>query len=112
LRVRSGAALTVVLASAGYPASSDKGREISGLEEDDDRGDVIVFHAGTARRDDGAIVTAGGRVLGVTGLGDSLAAARDHAYAALTGIRFEGMFHRSDIGARSLGAAASPGRSS
>ena len=111
LRVRSGAALTVVAASAGYPASSDKGREISGLEGDDDRGDVIVFHAGTARRDDGAIVTAGGRVLGVTGLGDTLASARERAYAALADIRFEGMFHRSDIGARSLGAA-SPGRSS
>ncbi len=103
-------AMTVVAASAGYPESSDRGRVISGVEEPDDRGDVIVFHAGTTRRDDGSVVTAGGRVLAVTGLGDTLADARRVAYDALGGIGFEGMHHRADIGARTLGnVGAAPG---
>ena len=99
--VATGAALTVVAASRGYPASAEKGVRIEGLEADDDRGDAIVFHAGTARRGED-IVTAGGRVLAVTGCGATLATARAAAYRALATIRFDGMFHRGDIGARAL----------
>ncbi len=106
---RPGAALTVVAASAGYPASSDPGRVIEGLEEEDDRGESIVFHAGTAVGPDGRIVSAGGRVLAVTGLGSTLAEARDTAYQTLGSIRFEGMFHRTDIGARGLAALCATG---
>jgi phosphoribosylamine--glycine ligase len=89
-------AVTVVLASRGYPASSSKGDEIRGLEAVP--GDVEVTHAGTAERD-GAIVTNGGRVLNVTALGDGRAAARDAAYAAADVIAFDGMQLRRDIAA-------------
>jgi phosphoribosylamine--glycine ligase len=105
-RTRPGAALTVVAASAGYPRRSDPGRTITGLEEEDQRDDAIVFHAGTARREDGRIVTAGGRVLAVTGLGPTLAAAREAAHRTLATIRFEGMFHRTDIGEKGLAETA------
>jgi phosphoribosylamine--glycine ligase len=90
-------AVTVVLASAGYPASSSSGDPIAGLERVPE--DVEVTHAGTALRD-GEIVTAGGRVLNVTGLGDSLSSARESAYAAAQMISFEGMQMRDDIAAR------------
>jgi phosphoribosylamine---glycine ligase len=95
------AAVTVVLASAGYPASSSSGDVISGLDAVPD--DVEVTHAGTARREDGAIVTAGGRVLNVTGLGSDVAAARDAAYAAADLITFEGRQLRRDIALRAVG---------
>jgi phosphoribosylamine--glycine ligase len=95
------AAVTVVLASAGYPASSSSGDVIAGL--DDVPAGVEVTHAGTARRDDGAIVTAGGRVLNVTGLGPDIAAARDAAYAAADLITFEGRQLRRDIALRAVG---------
>jgi phosphoribosylamine--glycine ligase len=88
-------AVTVVLASAGYPESSSSGQVISGL--DDIPGDVFVTHAGTARSGDGAIVTAGGRVLSVTALGPDAAAARQAAYAAAEMIDFEGKQLRRDI---------------
>ncbi|MGQ0719970.1 MAG: phosphoribosylamine--glycine ligase [Candidatus Eiseniibacteriota bacterium] len=111
LRARSGAALTVVAASGGYPGTFAKGMRIEGLDEADDRGDAVVFHAGTEQGADGRLVTSGGRVLAVTGFGGTLAAARDAAYGALAGIRFEGMFWRTDIGARgSAFAAPAPGR--
>ena len=111
--IRAGAALTVVAASAGYPATSDPGREIEGLAEEDDQGDSVVFHAGTKAGEDGRILTSGGRVLAVTGLGSTLAAAREVAYRRLATIRFEGMFHRNDIGDRALKAAvASKGEES
>ncbi len=90
-------AVTVVLASRGYPESSSSGDEITGL----DGLDADVFHAGTADRD-GRIVTAGGRVLNVTGLGPSAAAARDRAYAAAERIRFDGKQMRTDIAARAV----------
>jgi phosphoribosylamine--glycine ligase len=90
-------AVTVVLASRGYPESSSSGDEITGL----DGLDADVFHAGTAERD-GRIVTAGGRVLNVTGLGPSAAAARDRAYAAAERIRFDGKQMRTDIAARAV----------
>jgi phosphoribosylamine--glycine ligase len=92
-------AVTVVLASAGYPDSSSKGDVISGLAEA--AAIAEVTHAGTAERD-GEIVTAGGRVLNVTGLGPTPAAARDRAYDAASRISFEGMQIRSDIAARAV----------
>ncbi len=92
-------AVTVVLASAGYPESSSKGDVIHGLAEA--AAIAEVTHAGTAERD-GEIVTAGGRVLNVTGLGASPAEARDRAYDAAGRIAFEGMQVRHDIAARAV----------
>lgn len=92
-------AVCVILASAGYPASSDKGRAITGVDEAGSRGGVMVFHAGTAMRG-GQLVSNGGRVLGVTALGDDLTSARQRAYAAADHIRFEGKQFRTDIGMR------------
>ncbi|MDX6635353.1 MAG: phosphoribosylamine---glycine ligase [Solirubrobacterales bacterium] len=92
-------AVTVVLASAGYPESSSKGDVIAGLAEA--AAIAEVTHAGTAERD-GEIVTAGGRVLNVTGLGASPAEARDRAYDAAGRISFEGMQVRTDIAARAV----------
>jgi phosphoribosylamine--glycine ligase len=92
-------AVTVVLASAGYPESSSKGDVISGLEEAAQVAEIV--HAGTARRD-GEIVTAGGRVLNVTGLGAAPQDARDRAYDAARRISFDGMQMRSDIAARAV----------
>jgi phosphoribosylamine---glycine ligase len=89
-------AVTVVLASRGYPASSSSGDVISGLGRVPEG--VEVTHAGTAERD-GAVVTAGGRVLNVTGLGDDTRAARDRAYAAADVIAFDGRQLRRDIAA-------------
>ena len=92
-------AVTVVLASAGYPESSSKGDVIHGLAEAAEVAEVT--HAGTAERD-GKIVTAGGRVLNVTGLGASPGEARDRAYDAARRIAFEGMQIRTDIAARAV----------
>jgi phosphoribosylamine---glycine ligase len=94
-------AVTVVLASAGYPESSSKGDVIHGLAEAAELAEVT--HAGTAERD-GEIVTAGGRVLNVTALGRTAARARDRAYDAARRISFEGMQIRSDIAARAVEA--------
>jgi phosphoribosylamine---glycine ligase len=94
-------AVTVVLASAGYPASSSKGDAISGLEEAAAVEGVEVTHAGTARSD-GEIVTAGGRVLNVTGIGPTPADARGRAYDAAERIEFEGKQMRTDIAARAV----------
>jgi phosphoribosylamine---glycine ligase len=91
-------AVTVVLASRGYPESSSSGDLIEGLDEVED---AEVFHAGTAERD-GEIVTAGGRVLGVTGLGATPGEARDRAYSAAERIEFDGKQLRSDIAARAV----------
>jgi phosphoribosylamine--glycine ligase len=93
-------AVTLVLASAGYPAAASKGDVISGLDAVDEA--VEVTHAGTARRDDGALVTAGGRVLNVTGLGATPRAARDAAYAAADQIEFAGRQLRADIALRAV----------
>jgi phosphoribosylamine--glycine ligase len=89
-------AVTVVLASRGYPESSSSGDPIAGLDRVPDH--VLVTHAGTATGPDGQIVTAGGRVLSVTALGPDLAAARADAYAAADMITFEGRQLRRDIG--------------
>jgi phosphoribosylamine--glycine ligase len=93
-------AVTVVLASRGYPASSSKGDEIRGLRALDTL-DVEVLHAGTAERD-GVVVTDGGRVINVTGLGDSPAEARERAYAVAERIDFDGKQMRTDIAARAV----------
>jgi phosphoribosylamine---glycine ligase len=93
-------AVTVVLASAGYPASASSGDPIGGL--DDVSRDVEVTHAGTARDAQGGLVTAGGRVLNVTALGATPAAARDGAYAAADLITFEGRQLRRDIALRAV----------
>ncbi|HEY8625192.1 MAG TPA: phosphoribosylamine--glycine ligase [Solirubrobacteraceae bacterium] len=93
-------AVTVVLASAGYPASSSHGDVIRGL--DAVPSSASVTHAGTARNDDGEIVTAGGRVLGVTALGEDAAAARAGAYAAADMIEFDGRQLRLDIALRAV----------
>jgi phosphoribosylamine--glycine ligase len=86
-----------MLASGGYPGPHEKGKVITGLGDVD--AGVVVFHAGTARRGDGAIVTNGGRVLGVTALGATLEDARAKAYENVRRISFEGMHYRTDIGA-------------
>ena len=93
------AAVCVILASQGYPEKPVTGRVIEGLASLADAADVVVFHAGTRREDDGRIVTSGGRVLGVTALGDTLAEARQRAYEAAGRIHFEGMQFRPDIAA-------------
>jgi phosphoribosylamine--glycine ligase len=92
-------AVTVVLASAGYPASSSKGDVISGLETLADLEQVELTHCGTARQL-GKVVTAGGRVLNVTGLGDSIEDARARAYEGVERISFDGAQYRADIAAR------------
>ncbi len=93
-------AVTVVLASAGYPESFSSGDVISGLDRV--RPDVFVTHAGTGRSRDGDVVTAGGRVLSVTALGAEAAAARAAAYAAADMIRFDGRQMRRDIALRAV----------
>jgi phosphoribosylamine--glycine ligase len=95
-------ALGVVMAAGGYPASARKGDVISGLPAATE--DMKIFHAATTLRDDGTLVTSGGRVLTVTALGEPLRAAQQRAYAALEPIRFEGMQLRRDIGHRALKA--------
>jgi phosphoribosylamine---glycine ligase len=97
LKWKSGASVCVVLASGGYPGKFASGKEIHGLEEAAKIPNVKVLHAGT-KRDGGKILTSGGRVLGVTALGDSLEAALQKAYQAAGKIRFDGMHYRRDIG--------------
>ncbi len=95
-------ACCVVMCSAGYPDKYEKGKPITGIEEAEALGDVKVFHAGTCIDHNGKLVTNGGRVLGVTALGNDLASARDLANAACERIHFEGAFWRHDIGDRVL----------
>ena len=106
LRIRAEAAATVVAASEGYPGAYPKGRPISGVDAAGALGDVVVFHAGTALRGD-TLVTAGGRVLTVTGLGTDLREALSRAYAGLDRITFDGMHARRDIGWRALDRSSS-----
>jgi phosphoribosylamine--glycine ligase len=100
LAVSAAAAVTVVLASKGYPESSEIGVEIRGLEEVEAEG-AIVLQAGTARRDE-ALLSAGGRVLNVTALGTTIAEARDRAYRGIGHIDFPGMQCRGDIALRAV----------
>lgn len=95
VKVRSGACAAVVMAAPGYPSSYPKGMAISGL--DDVPNDVLVFHAGTTQRN-GRIVSSGGRVLAVSGLGADLATAVNNAYTGVSRIHFEGAHYRTDIG--------------
>lgn len=94
------AAVTVVMASKGYPGSYEKGTPITGIDAADTMDDVIVFHAGTAFGEGGALVANGGRVLDVTALGATTAEAADRAYAAVDAIDWPGGFCRRDIGRR------------
>jgi len=98
------AAVCVALASGGYPGRYTTGVDITGLLEAEAVPGVHVFHAGTGRHE-GRLVTAGGRVLGVTAVGDDLAIAVDRAYAGVKRIHFEGMHYRTDIARRALGEA-------
>jgi phosphoribosylamine--glycine ligase len=93
----------VVLASRGYPESSESGRSINGIEEAERLPGVSVYHAGTARRD-GRLVTAGGRVLTVAARGASFTEAIARAYAGVLMISFDGMQYRRDIGRKALKA--------
>jgi phosphoribosylamine---glycine ligase len=95
-------AVTVVMASGGYPDKYETGKPISGLEAAASDG-VQIFHAG-ARRENGAVVTSGGRVLAVTALGETVAAARTRAYDAVSKIHFEGAHYRRDIALRAVEA--------
>jgi len=90
-------AVTVVLASGGYPGAYKTGIPIAGLDECAALPDVQVFHAGTRRGKDGTVVTAGGRVLAITALGTSATEARQHAYEAVSRVSFEGCHYRRDI---------------
>ncbi len=95
-------AVSVVLASGGYPNEYEKGRVITGIEEASALPGVTVYHAGTKVTDDGSLVNAGGRVLNVTALGDSFSSARDRAYEAVAKIEWDDMFFRTDIGAKAM----------
>jgi phosphoribosylamine---glycine ligase len=94
-------AISVVAASRGYPGNYPKGLPITGIEAADAMPDVKVFHAGTAM-EDGKLVTAGGRVLAVTAMGNDIRDAHAKAYAALEKIHFEGMHYRKDIGQQAI----------
>ncbi|MCD4721050.1 MAG: phosphoribosylamine--glycine ligase, partial [Desulfobacula sp.] len=95
------AAMCVVISSGGYPGSYETGEEIFGLDEANKVEDTVVFHAGTALKD-GKVVSSGGRVLGVTSLGNSVKQAIDRAYEACAKISFNQHFYRKDIGAKAL----------
>ncbi len=95
------AAVCVVMSSRGYPGSYEKGKEISGLEEVGQMKDVVVFHAGTAQKE-GKFFTNGGRVLGVTGLGEGIKESIERTYQAVELIRWEGAYCRRDIGEKAL----------
>jgi phosphoribosylamine--glycine ligase len=104
MRWTPGASACVVASSAGYPGSYKTGLAIAGLSAAAQVPGVVVFHAGTAQVG-GQIVTAGGRVLGVTAAGDTLKDALAKAYRALAEIEFEGIYYRNDIGHRALAHA-------
>ena len=91
----------VVMSSGGYPGEYEKGKEISGLKDAEKIKDTVVFHAGT-KKEDGKIVTSGGRVLGVTSLGNGIEKAIEQVYNAVDKINFERCFFRRDIGAKAF----------
>jgi phosphoribosylamine--glycine ligase len=102
LRASSRTAACVVLASDGYPIAYDTGFEITGIEEAEALPEVSVLHAGTRLREDGVLVTDGGRVLGVTALGDDLPEALERAYDGVDAVHFDGKTFRTDIGEKGL----------
>jgi phosphoribosylamine--glycine ligase len=103
-------AVCVVMCSAGYPGSYERGFPIHGLNDAGQMADVKVFHAGT-RLDGDRVLTDGGRVLGVTALGDTLATAQQRAYEAVAKISFHGAFCRDDIAAKALRSLEAGGAS-
>ncbi|MHC4842712.1 MAG: phosphoribosylamine--glycine ligase [Planctomycetota bacterium] len=94
-------AVCVVMASGGYPGSYEKGKVITGLDDAEADEDVVVFHAGT-KENDGEVVTSGGRVLGVTAVGQTIEKAQKKAYQAVGKIHFEGAYYRHDIADKAL----------
>lgn len=94
-------AVCVVMASGGYPGDYEKGKVITGLKEAEQLKDVVVYQAGTAK-ENGNIVTAGGRVLGVTALGETIADAKTRAYEAVDKIKFDGAYCRRDIADKAI----------
>ena len=96
-----GSAVCVALASGGYPGKYEKEKEITGLERLKGKEDIVVFHAGT-KKENGRLLTTGGRVLGVTGIGSTLKEAIETTYSAVKEISFEGMHYRKDIGKKEL----------
>ena len=101
IKCYNGAAVCVVIASGGYPGNYESGKPITGLDEANSLDGVTVFHAGTKFQND-QIATSGGRVLGVTGIGETFQEAIDRAYAGVDKIHFDGMHYRKDIGQRAL----------
>jgi phosphoribosylamine---glycine ligase len=95
-------AVCVVMAAGGYPGPYERGRPIAGLKQAAKSDNVCVFHAGTRRHEDGRTVTDGGRVLGVTGLGNTIENAARRAYEAVEQIHFDGAHFRRDIAARAM----------
>jgi phosphoribosylamine--glycine ligase len=102
---REAAAVSVVLASGGYPGEYETGHVITGVDDASAVPGVTVYHAGTQLKDDGTLVTSGGRVLAVTAVAPTIAEARERAYEAAAKISFDGMFYRKDIATRALGAS-------
>jgi phosphoribosylamine--glycine ligase len=105
LKWKDRSSVCVVMASGGYPGSYEKGKAIAGLDEAGEVPETVVFHAGTASKG-GEIVTSGGRVLGVTSLGETVARAIDRAYEAVGRISWDGCQYRKDIGAKALAREA------
>jgi len=101
VRLKPGASATVIAASGGYPGKYASGKPITGVEQNAADEEVVIFHAGTAIKDN-QLVTAGGRVLAVTAAAEDLKTALDRIYARMETIRFEGMQYRRDIGWRAL----------
>lgn len=101
LKWSTASAVCVVMASGGYPGAYEKGKVITGLDSIEDNS-VVVFHAGTRLLSDGRVVTDGGRVLGVTGLGETISEAIERTYRAVKKIHFDGAHYRTDIGAKAL----------
>lgn len=93
--------VSVVMASGGYPGDYEKGKEITGLEEVGNLRDIVVFHAGT-KKEGGKILTSGGRVLNVSALGDTIKAAQELVYKAVSKIKFDGMYYRKDIAEKAV----------
>jgi phosphoribosylamine--glycine ligase len=104
VRWSDNAAVSVMLASGGYPGPYETGKPIDGLDDVDD--DVLVFHAGTKRDAEGRLVTNGGRVLAVTAVAPTIGEARDKVYGNIDRIRFDGMQYRRDIGASAMAVSA------
>ncbi|MHB8761605.1 MAG: phosphoribosylamine--glycine ligase [Coriobacteriia bacterium] len=106
LEWRDEVAVSVVLASGGYPTSYDTGTSITGIEDAEAMEGVTVYHAGTAFDGNGQLLTAGGRVLNVTGVAPTFAEARERVYRAIERLSFDNMHYRTDIGLRAINRAA------